>query len=495
MSVTKRRWLIAAGLSSILGQLLVRIYPDGILADSHDKRLTERERDAGQAYWRVAWKEENEGVDQPEAWTALVREYKATRAAWIVQETMPLSPYSKGKDPDFPNKSIRLSSQNVIPTAPILPDRWVVVGYQYERTSPYDTLPNPQNENGPWPVPAEILRAQSEPVKEPLQLSYSLANLTGSDGSADEPAEVTQDMFINRLKDTKSEISWAFDFGCAEEAGMALRIPLTGKHFAHPIDVLLVFGVKSTLTSTDTADALGELFEHQRLTRGLAFVPQGAPTNNTEEVPAAYPPPDEKGARSFRLARRPPILSADDDGWRFLRSLGLKPELVRHIDGADGREHQLAAAMARVLWPTTIGFYMHHLTKTDGTPWYDPSASPSTIDLAKEHFVKYVHGRGPYPAFRVGDVPYGLLPVSAIWGSSPIDPHRESSSLGLVNLYKEFGLWHTLHVAGHPSTTKWSPWVRRVDESEDDPNQVLEDILRLSANARTYFMRGSSGRV
>ena len=251
------------------------------------KRLTERERDAGQAYWRVAWQEENEGVDQPEAWTALVPGCKATRAAWIVQETMPLSPYSKGKGANSKQEYSSIEP-NVIPTAPILPDRWVVVGYQYERTSPYDTLPEPQNENGPWPVLTETLRAQSEPVKEPLQLSYSLANLTGSDGSADEPAEVTQDMFMDGLRITKSEISWAFDFGCAEEAGMALRIPLTGKHFAHPIDVLLVFGVKSTLTSTDTADTLGELFEHQRLTRGLAFVPQGAPSNNTEEVPAAY---------------------------------------------------------------------------------------------------------------------------------------------------------------------------------------------------------------
>src|SRR5688572_3785501 len=65
-------------------KLLVRIYPDEIVADLHDARLTAAEVAAGRAYWTLAWNP----ADELAAWTALVQQHPI-RAAWIVQQLRP----------------------------------------------------------------------------------------------------------------------------------------------------------------------------------------------------------------------------------------------------------------------------------------------------------------------------------------------------------------------------------------------------------------------
>jgi hypothetical protein len=50
------------------GELLVRIYPDGVLAQTHETLLTELEVAAGKSYWRRVFA----GTPEPEAWTLLL---------------------------------------------------------------------------------------------------------------------------------------------------------------------------------------------------------------------------------------------------------------------------------------------------------------------------------------------------------------------------------------------------------------------------------------
>ena len=72
--------------------LLVRIYPDSILADSHEPLLTAAEADAGRAYWRRAFADGHER----DAWTALLGVASAERAAWIVERTTPSNVEDRG---------------------------------------------------------------------------------------------------------------------------------------------------------------------------------------------------------------------------------------------------------------------------------------------------------------------------------------------------------------------------------------------------------------
>jgi len=61
-----------AGSPEAAGELLVRIYPDSILADSHEPLLTPNEVAAGQDYWRRAFADGREN----DAWTALLGEVR-----------------------------------------------------------------------------------------------------------------------------------------------------------------------------------------------------------------------------------------------------------------------------------------------------------------------------------------------------------------------------------------------------------------------------------
>ena len=89
------------GSPDAVGELLVRIYPDSILADSHEPLLSQNEVAAGQDYWRRAFADGREN----DAWTALLGEVRTPRAAWIVAQTTPSNVdqmAGRGATPAFP---------------------------------------------------------------------------------------------------------------------------------------------------------------------------------------------------------------------------------------------------------------------------------------------------------------------------------------------------------------------------------------------------------
>src|SRR5207302_1659993 len=98
-----------------------------------------------------------------------------------------------------------------------------------------------------------------------------------------------------------------------------------------PIDRLIVFGVKSSMSAAASAEHVAQLLDAQHYTRGLAFVRQGTPTNNTGESTAGFPPDDAGGRRSFAVERGPQVI---EDGARLTRALGIDSSVVEHVDGA-----------------------------------------------------------------------------------------------------------------------------------------------------------------
>src|SRR6266851_4354523 len=59
-------------------ELLIRVYPDEILADAHDPALTTQEKEMGDRFWT-----ESGTLGAASAWQHLLGLYSATRAAWI----------------------------------------------------------------------------------------------------------------------------------------------------------------------------------------------------------------------------------------------------------------------------------------------------------------------------------------------------------------------------------------------------------------------------
>jgi|GEM_PF-932922 len=388
-------------------ELWVRIYPDALHADTHEPWLTQAERAAGEFFWREAWH-----VDRTDAgkqrqkelpvWRRLLQDFPASRLAWIVEQTEPTNLDERGTAgtaPQFPApEQIRPHGWTRPARASLLPDRWLVVGYRGER---------------------EVLRALSRPVVEPLALS--VGPLTGLErGGLTSASDLLSD----------PDLAWAYDVVQAEQAGMALRIPLSPEDRAG-FTRLLVLGVKASLDPAEGGQALAGLLKAHRYTDGLALVPQGTPTNNTAEAPSAYPPPDADGALSYAVERQivlRPDQPPDHDGHIFTAALGLEPALASHLAGADGVEQRRAADMNAALWPATLGYYLEQLL---GPPQRLGQVLPAQgvlsdaeIDRLRAHFVQHVRGRGPYPAFRVGSTPYGLLPVSSLerWAADASPP-------------------------------------------------------------------------
>lgn len=351
-------------------ELLLRIYPDTIHGSSHDPLLTQEELDAGIVYWRRAW-----SGDEAQAWRELVRQVPAPRAAWIVRATEPTNLDERPVgEPAVPDVELRAEPWDQAAEAQLLPDRWLVLAYRGDNL---------------------VRSAASGPVREPLVVGFDPHAPPG------EGIDISNDGL-----ELDEDLLWAVDFTRAEEAGMAVRMPLGDVDLQGGFDRVLVLGVKASLSPEDGQRALQRLLDGHHYSGGLAFLAQGMPTNNTETATSAFPPADPDGARSFAIERGEPLDSTDGDGVRLMRALGLAPRLVRHIEGADLREQPAAQAMNQALWPVTLGYYLQQMMA--------PHVSAAAIERGRHHFVDHVRGRGPLPAFRVRGQPYGVLPVASL---------------------------------------------------------------------------------
>ena len=279
--------------------LRVRVYPDELMADTHEPPLTEQERDAGIAFWRDGWVVENER----HAWRALVSLLPAPRAAWVARVLTPVNIADRPTSaPVFPDVELRSNSWTRAAEARVLPDRWLVIAYR-GRTA--------------------VRRAIGLPIQEPLALSLSPIP---DDEVEDHTVEITSDGL--RLD---TNVAWTVDFARALDVGMAVTLPLDAD-LATGIDRLIVVGVKSSLAPEECADRLARLLDAHHYTRGLAFIRQGTPTNNTPEAPSGVPLVDRDGASSFAVERTAASGAAESNGPVFTRALGLPDAIVSHVE-------------------------------------------------------------------------------------------------------------------------------------------------------------------
>jgi hypothetical protein len=412
-------------------QLLVRVYPDEILADGHEPELTSAELADGQAYWTRVDADAGQGLA---AWQALLANYAPERAAWLVRATTP----------DAPAPALRPETWTRAVSAPLLPDRFVVLGYRAGK---------------------EVVRAFGSVVLEPLALTV------GPDAAPEDALDVAGDGTL--VLDDR--VVWTVDFERAVAAGMAVRVPLADADLRLGFDRLLVFGLKTSLSVADTSAALAALLDAQHYTRGLAFVKQGTPSNNGADGPSAFPPVDPDGSASYRTELGAPLDTPSGDGVRFARALGLDSSVVAHIDGADRVEQAKARAMNRVLFPATLGYFLEQMMQ--------PVVTDAGVDQARSWFVEFVRGRGALPLFRVGNVPYGLLVATSL--------ARYDAGAKRTGILRELpALLRTL-------LPVWSAAVAnapRVGRSADADADLL-DLLAMDASTREVRIRRVLGQT
>jgi hypothetical protein len=417
-------------------QLQIRIYPDDAHVDTHEPELTEDEVAAGRRFWERLWWAahdvptselaatlSNEGhadlvadvaldalpeaaADRHEAvteraWAALVERVVDRRAAYVKQAMAPDAAAQllagPSHDDGLPSVAFEALADDVQrrpgawtrqPRARLLPDRWVAF---------VDTG-------------SQTLTATSEHVREPLPIGPE-PDLAGAGGSSPD---------------------WMTDWPAAKHAGMGLELTVDDARAQQGLESVVVVGVRASATPDATASALEDLLDAHHHTDGLELLAQGTPTNNTGD--GATPRSDRTAPlESLDRVVGPPLAAEDTDGGRLARLLGLEPELLgthehvfSRVPGADGVDQCDARHANAALWSATWGNAVPNMLAPASAAGSAGGANygelATWLSAYREHFVEYVRARGPAPTLRLGDQPYGVLPVV---------PHAEWESLSL----------------------------------------------------------------
>jgi hypothetical protein len=361
--------------------LNVRIYPDQIHIDGHERELTTAESQAGMDYWRARWvAAPNTPPSANSPWGSLAGGFGARRAAWIAFAMTPTNMTAIGTaiPPTFPTVASRASNWTRAARATVLPDRWAIVGIRGGRA---------------------VFRKWTNFVPDSLAATIS----------PDESAPVsTGDV---PLVDADSR--WIVDFAEATRVGMGVTIGATdlvaGYSLAEGVDRLIAIGVDWTVTPTDAAAALESLVTGHHFTEGVSFLAQGVPTNNTWTDRAAAALDGVALLARLDPSRGDVIADLQDaSADRLGQALGVAATArltLRRAPGAELREAECASRLFDALWESTLGYYLAQFMR--------PNLGDAMITTLRDHAVKFVAPFGPLAPVRIGKQPYGVLPVVA----------------------------------------------------------------------------------
>ena len=394
------------------GRLRIRVWPDAISTSTHDPRLAPREVEAAQQYWRAEAVATNEAESRA-AWRALASVTGVTRAAWAAQQLTPTNreALAPGVEPQFPPVPLQDDAAPFVPRANVLPDRWIVVGVR-------------QGTKVLEQVGAAIPHDLAVGLDTTPSETQALANQEGS------PIQLPPRM------------RWLTDFALAVQVGMAFDLAVPPD--TEGLDELYVFGVRLTETPQHSAaTTLAELFTGHRYSRGLAFVPQDTPTNNSDAGGAGLPSSSDRVEYAFDLERRPRAFSSlAANGLAAARAFGMAPEVFTALPDSGavaeiareptGLEPELASTMLSVLWQTNIGAFAEDFLQL----------TRAQANALRAFALSSVRASGPIPALRVGRQPYGVLPVTGLSGFVALP--GEGIDLKLLRLLRGARSWFAM---------------------------------------------------
>ena len=351
-------------------ELRIRIFPDQVHIDADTPAPGPVERELTIEFWRTRLAARDETGRQA-AWRTFTRRVGTRRAGWLARELRPVT--GPGGEPRFPPPA---EDGERDPARPVLlPAQWLAVGYASEGI--IFSVPS-------RPV-AEGLRTAPDPAAPPWEA-------TGSGLVVDEG------------------LAWMFDYDRAVKAGMAITVPLTGAA-AQAIDtlpVLLVTGVDASLDPVDAAARLDRLLAAHARTGGLAFIPQGTPTNNTATVAAGWSA-QERALEDLAERELDPVAAVPgDNAGRLASALGLAgPGTLRRAAFGTDPERERSRAMLRVTFEAVLGTFARRLLRVGAAD----ALTPATVNELREWCTHWVTGGAPLATLAVGPQPYGVLPV------------------------------------------------------------------------------------
>lgn len=421
-------------------QLKVRIYPDDLHVDTHEPELSADEEQWGQFFWVQYWLAGNDPDLEGAAWAQLVGRFGGPRAAWIAHSLTPTNPGDKPSSPppsgqltvppSYPSVTQRPGKWTRAAIARLLPDYWVAWG---------------------WRDGVLEFAEESSSVQRDLAVGPD-PNTLGASGTV-----------------LDQDIQWMVDFAKAKQVGMALEAELEGEA---RLDQLVVFGLRSALAPIQK-DELEEQLRVLRYSTGLDFAPQGVATNSTDASRSGWST-GEDDETSVEAAHRwlgqVPLPVGEINAAVMSRVLYVDYEVLARCRHAADTEQRDARMMNQLLWPVTGGYFLWEMLGWKSSP------NTQALDRCREHFVDWVRGRGPIPALRAGNQPYGVLPILVGQIYDPI--------AGAVEDY--------INVMVQNARTTWNasaPDVHRLNPGSPDADADLVRALATLPNPERFSVR------
>ena len=443
--------------------LRIRIYPDVLHAVNQHTALTERERDGGMAVWRARFGlrlgADNSAAEEAER---ILRDLALvcgrSRALWIVLVLTPSNAAQAGAgdvQPQFPEVPT-IDARAKTTEALLLPDRWCAIGYGAGRK--------------------EVFRVWGNRIPDVLPMSPDLLQL----------GDKQEGLF-------DGERRWLVDFDAAVEKGMGLEVTQAqvarAFHLGRDtLERLVVVGLEWTKDAAQTAAELADLLSAQRDSRGLGFVAPGTPTNNTEGAASGYSPVQESTPPPTAVeAAEAAALPQDRDALElFSDALGLPEDALaaEGIANAHLTDQRTALHMLNSLWRGTFGQYLTELWN----PAYGDEKTlflkPQTLYGLRSYAMRYLRPAGPLPVLRVGNQPYGVLPVVGKAYSEKGAPALETGLSKVLDFLRP--MWQVASqnvplmkdgdVAKAKDILQTSPWSQVAYYRDEDPLRACYQV-------------------
>ena len=523
-------------------QLWIRVYPDDCQIDSFEALLTKTELDNAREFWAGMWRAGGVEAQERGAWRSLVAGSGSGRAAYVISQYAPNVADKPLKiDPQdvvlviIPGIDVTLSEQanaftcymavwkadgNKVDEAAALAALRLAVGDARAEQILAQFAPEANGQDPPKPytraqvrVSCAVLKLPPPPpskttawtqgpkssampdrfvallynggveVKRAIGGPITDALPVGPDPSLPPDQQIRKDGDDLVLND---DLLWLADFERALSVGMGIKVNLTAAEASQGFDRLVVVGLRFSSDENDSKKRLETLIRHHYCsTHGFSLVPQGSPTNNTESESTGYTwvdDPDASYNAVFKskeaYAETDDVLQRRDGQW-LAEALGIDDAVLKVVPNAAGRDQGEARAMNVALWQATMGYMMEEMMA--------PIFSRADVAATRWFFTRYVSGRGPVPAIRIGKQPYGILPVMPF---SRYQSGRNATGVFLSGT-SSGGYLQRLHTLLARMDKDWRSMATTVAHvgQAGDKHQTLLDVVGLHSGSVEYHQR------
>ena len=540
------RFKSSAGSTGASDELWVRIVPDRCSIDTFEPALSKTEDDSGRRFWIETWAAGGIELQRRAAWRNLVASHGSGRAAWIVRHVAPAdSAPVKANAEDIVLVIVTDAPPGAAGRSAVS-DYWIAMwradGRRQQTEAAHAGLVATGISDAEWLVtqfkPANLSASPIAPAKRAdvdVQVAWlrlpAAADLKTSSWTAPAHVDVLPDRFLvigyqnenvvcealgglvssplvagpnpsatpeEQLRHDAAgdlhvpeDMRWMVDFDAAVSVGMGIKVPLDPARVdpTRPLQRLVAVGVRLADSVEQSTARLEELLTHHRYgPNGLAFVPHGTPTNNTDQG-AGYSRFDDGDASYDVMFGDSGALVATNDWWQrcdgqwLADAIGVDPQLfdrTLHASRIDGAE---ARAMNRALWPATFGYALETMLQ--------PVFSAAQVDATRWFYTHFVSGRGMLPSLRIGNQPYGVLPTSAVSTWKWLSKDRLASVAGLDMPPGFLEYRQGLAALLARVRTDWSALAKEVSfvGMAGDPHQVLLDVVGLHPSSVEFHQR------